>query len=72
MNEQTIIPIVNDDHIRCALCDVVLIPMDVRARYLKSEFPTKALACPVCGHIYISEALVFGKINEVERTLEEK
>lgn len=72
MNEQHVVPIVNDEHIRCAGCDCELVPMDVRARYLKSEFPTRVLACPVCGQIYISEALVFGKIDEVERTLEEK
>lgn len=72
MNEQTIIPIVNDEKICCVPCDRELVPMDVRARYLKSEFPTKVLACPVCGQIYIPEALVFGKIQEVERTLEEK
>ena len=72
MNEQTVIPIVNDEHIFCARCSHELVPMDVRARYLKSEFPTKVLACPDCGQIYIPEALVCGKISEVERTLEEK
>lgn len=72
MNEQAIIPIINDEHIRCARCDRELVPTDVRARYLKSEFPTRALACPICGQLYIPEALVFGKIDEVERTLEEK
>jgi len=72
MNEQAIVPIVNDEHICCAECKRELAPLNVRARYLKSEFPTKVLACPVCGQIYIPESLVFGKITEVERTLEEK
>ena len=72
MNEQTIIPIVNTEHVRCACCERELEPREVTARYLKSEFPTKVLACPVCGQIYIPEELVFGKIQEVERTLEEK
>lgn len=72
MNEQANIPILNHEHIRCGQCDLELVPRDVRARYLKSEFPTKVLACPACGQIYIPEALVFGKIDEVERTLEEK
>lgn len=70
MNEQNIV--VNDEHIRCAGCERELVPMEVRAHYLKSEFPTKVLACPGCGQVYIPESLVFGKISEVERTLEEK
>ena len=72
MNKQKTVPIINHDNIRCTGCDLELVPMDVRARYLKSEFPTKVLACPSCGQVYIPEELVFGKINEVERTLEEK
>jgi hypothetical protein len=46
--------------------------MQVKAKYLKSDFPTKVLACPSCGQLYIPEELVFTKIAEVEHTLEEK
>lgn len=72
MNTTTVPAITNDEHIRCQRCDRELEPREVRARYLKSDFPTKVLACPNCGQIYIPEALALGKINEVERTLEEK
>ena len=65
-------PIVNTDHVRCAVCDRELEPMPVKAKYLKSDFPTKVLACPSCGQLYIPEDLVFTKIAEVEHTLEEK
>ena len=64
--------VVNRDHIRCAACDMELVPMPVKAKYLKSDFPTKVLACPSCGQLYIPEELVFSKIAEVEHTLEEK
>ena len=72
MSMQSTPAIANDERIRCERCDRELEPMEVRAKYLKSDFPTKVLACPVCGQIYIPESLVFGKIGEVERTLEEK
>ena len=72
MNMQSTPAIANDEHIRCERCDRELEPMEVRAKYLKSDFPTKMLACPGCGQIYIPASLVFGKIGEVERTLEEK
>lgn len=72
MSMTTTPKIENDERIRCERCDRELELMEVRAKYLKSDFPTKVLACPGCGQIYIPEALVLGKIGEVERTLEEK
>lgn len=62
----------NTEHIRCVRCDEELRLLRVRATYLKSEFPTRVLACPSCGQVYVSEALTINKIAEIERTLEEK
>lgn len=66
------VPLENEAGVRCVPCGETLAPMQVRAAYLKSDFPTKVLACPVCGQVYIPWSLVRGKIAEVERTLEEK
>ena len=62
----------NTEHIRCFACDKELELIKVTACYLKSEFPTHVLCCPVCGQTYISEQLALQKIAEIERTLEEK
>ncbi len=72
MQKQTEIDIRNDEHIRCAKCDVELELQKVVMTYLKSTFPTRILRCPVCGQSYLSEDLVLGKAAEVERVLEEK
>lgn len=66
------VPIENGAGVLCVPCGETLAPAQVRAAYLKSDFPTRVLACPACGQIYIPWDLVRGKIAEVERTLEEK
>ncbi len=72
MEVQHAVPIENPRGVRCARCDRELAPLQVRAVYLKSDFPTRVLCCPECGQVYIPYELVCGKIAEVERTLEEK
>lgn len=62
----------NTEQIRCLRCDLELQLQQVRAVYLKSDFPTRVLCCPSCGQVYIPEDLVLNKMNEIERTLEEK
>ena len=56
----------------CMKCKAELIEDKVNFSYLKHNFDTILLRCPICGQVYIPEALVKGKMNEVEKALEEK
>ncbi len=60
------------DRIICMKCNVALVKTKTDFSYLKHNFDTELLRCPICGQVYIPEALVKGKINEVEMALEEK
>ncbi len=60
------------DNIICMKCNVELVESKVSFSYLKHNFDTKLLRCPVCGQVYIPESLVKGKMSEVEKALEEK
>lgn len=62
----------NTEQVRCWRCDKELELMRVTAIYLKSEFPTRVLACPQCQQVYVPEDLALGKMSEIEQTLEEK
>ena len=56
----------------CALCQVELQERDIKLRYLDVEFTVALPACPVCGQVYISEAIAHGRMREVEEMLESK
>lgn len=60
------------DKILCMKCNVELVKSKTNFSYLKHNFNTELLRCPVCGQVYIPEALVNGKMHEVESVLEEK
>lgn len=40
--------------------------------YLGHNFHTEILCCPKCGEVYLPEALVKGRMADVERELEDK
>ena len=40
--------------------------------YLDNGFPVELPVCPVCGFVYVPEALALGKVASVERALEDK
>ena len=56
----------------CAKHQVPLEMGRVELTYQGHTFPVDMLRCPVCGQALIPENLARGKIQEVERTLEEK
>lgn len=62
----------NDERIICVKCNTALVKTKTDFSYLKHNFNTELLRCPVCGQVYIPETLVKGKISEVEMALEEK
>ncbi len=61
-----------DPAIICAQCDVPLAPGPVTLSYLGSSFPVELYKCPRCGLVYIPEALALGKMDQVEKALEDK
>ncbi len=56
----------------CADCGVALAPGKVDISYLGNSFPVELLQCPQCGLVFIPEELAMGKMNEVEKALEDK
>lgn len=56
----------------CLKCHERLIEKKVVFNYLNCPVSTKQPCCPSCGQIYLSEEFVMGKLNEVEKTLEDK
>ena len=56
----------------CARCNVPLEPVQTQFSYLKHPFHADILRCPQCGMAMIDEALVKGRMAEVETTLEDK
>jgi uncharacterized OB-fold protein len=45
---------------------------EVEFSYLNRSFRHKVPRCPKCGQVYIPEKLASGRMNEVEKMLEEK
>lgn len=62
----------NETEIICMKCNVPLVKSKTEFSYLKHNFNTELLRCPICGQVYIPEALVKGKMSQVEKALEEK
>lgn len=58
--------------IRCVRCDVTLVVGTVTFEYLDSNFPVELPVCPVCGAAFVPEELAVGKMQHVERMLEDK
>ena len=56
----------------CEKCNERLVLGKVEISYLGSSFPVELLKCPKCGLVLIPEELALGKMNEVEKALEDK
>ena len=56
----------------CAKCRIPLVPEQTQFNYLKRPFHADILRCPQCGVALIDEALVKGRMTEVEAMLEDK
>ena len=51
---------------------VEMVPKSTFFDYLGHNFHTEILCCPKCGEVYLPEALVKGRMADVERELEDK
>ncbi|MGI6737222.1 MAG: DVU_1557 family redox protein [Anaerovoracaceae bacterium] len=56
----------------CDRCKVELEEIDVQFTYLNKNFRHKVPRCPKCGQVSLPEELVLGRMDEVEKSLEEK
>ncbi|MDF3000309.1 MAG: hypothetical protein K0Q48_428 [Bacillota bacterium] len=56
----------------CDRCKVDMTESEVEFSYLNRSFRHKVPRCPQCGQVYIPEKLASGRMNEVEKMLEEK
>ncbi len=56
----------------CDLCQIEMVEQNAEFTYLNRSFRHKVLRCPECGQVYIPEKLANGRMNDVERMLEEK
>lgn len=56
----------------CRKCQIEMVPKKTFFDYLGHNFHTEVLCCPNCGEVYIPEALVTGRMAEVEQELEDK
>lgn len=57
---------------RCARCNVALVPAPVKLTYLGHSFTQEFPRCPKCGEVFIPESVVDDKIQPVEISLEDK
>ncbi|NTW37473.1 MAG: hypothetical protein HGB17_15425 [Syntrophobacteraceae bacterium] len=56
----------------CAPCSVSLETGKVNIAYLGSMFPVDLPRCPNCGQVFVPEELATGKMEQVEKILEDK
>jgi predicted RNA-binding Zn-ribbon protein involved in translation (DUF1610 family) len=56
----------------CNACNIPLALGKVTLSYLGNEFPVELFKCPQCGLVYIPEELAKGKMDQVEKALEDK
>ena len=56
----------------CRRCQVEMVPKSTFFDYLGHNFHTESRCCPKCGEVYLPEALVKGRMADVERELEDK
>jgi predicted RNA-binding Zn-ribbon protein involved in translation (DUF1610 family) len=60
------------EEIICYTCQKELEPIKTFFSYLGHSFSVDVLKCPQCGEMYIPEAMVKGRMAEVEMLLEDK
>ena len=58
--------------LQCCKCKTGLVIKKVNFEYLSHNFFAEVPACPECGQVFVSEGLAKGKMDDVERQLEEK
>lgn len=58
--------------LRCVKCGVPLVKGRAKFSYLDNGFPVELPVCPQCGFVYVPEELALGKVQSVERALEDK
>lgn len=63
---------IHEENLICSRCAAPLERVETKFSYLGHTFSHPVPRCPVCGAVYISEALATGKIAEVETMLEDK
>lgn len=56
----------------CRPCGARLEPGKAELTYLGGSFQVELPVCPVCGRVFIYEALAIGRMLEVEQLLEDK
>ncbi|MGI6225274.1 MAG: DVU_1557 family redox protein [Peptococcales bacterium] len=56
----------------CDKCNISLELGKVTLSYLGSSFPVELFKCPQCSLVYIPEELALGKMDQVEKALEDK
>ena len=61
-----------DQLLKCCKCDAALEKRKINFEYLGHNFFAEIPVCPVCGQVYVPEALAKGKMADVEKQLEEK
>lgn len=59
-------------NIICDKCNVPLTLGKATLTYLGSSFPVELYTCSQCGLVYIPEELAQGKMDQVEKALEDK
>ena len=57
---------------KCSKCNLPLEPGKVMVSYLGNSYPVDLLRCPSCGLVMVPEDLALGRMNEVEKALEDK
>ncbi len=60
------------DSIICNKCKIPLTLGQVTLSYLGSDFPVELYKCSQCGLVFIPEELARGKMDQVEKALEDK
>lgn len=60
------------EQIICNKCDIPLALGKVTLSYLGSDFPVELYKCSQCGLVFIPEELARGKMDQVEKALEDK
>jgi len=60
------------DAIICNKCRIPLTLGKVTLSYLGSDFPVELYKCPQCSLVFIPEELAKGKMDQVEKALEDK
>ncbi|HHW06454.1 MAG TPA: hypothetical protein GXX34_02805 [Clostridia bacterium] len=56
----------------CAKCNEPLALGKVTLSYLNNSFPVDLYKCPQCSLVFIPEELALGKMEQVEKALEDK